>query len=354
MSVLSDWPQWAGGLAWTVATIGVAYGIGHLLRLIVGVRLGRVALRTAWRWDDALIVVVRRVPFWAVLAGAYLSLRHWPLSVDNRQTVVRIISALAVASVTFAAAALATRLVAPYGPRATPGVPVSGLAQNVARTLVIVLGVLVIIRSFGYDITPYLTALGVGGLAVALALQDPFSNFFCGVFMSVSGQIRIGDYLKLEAGAEGYVADFNWRATSIRMLANNIVIVPNAKLAQAIVTNFHQPSRELRVSIDVGVHYQSDLHASSTSPWRSRESDSGSSGRRGGIRAGVRFHTFGRAIGFSVSLRGHEFTDQFLLKHEFVKRLHARFASEGIVIPYNVTPLDVRLATPGDATRRTE
>ena len=174
--------------------------------------------------------------------------------------------------------------------------------------------------------------------------------------MSVSGQIRIGDYVKLDSGAEGHVADFNWRATSIRMLANNIVIVPNTKLAQATVTNFYQPTRELGVSIEVGVHYQSDLaRVEHVTLEVAREVIAEVPGGVKGFEPAVRFHTFGpAAIGFSVSIRGHEFTDQFLLKHEFVKRLHARYAREGIVIPYNVTPLDMRLATPGDATRRTE
>ena len=48
-------------------------------------------------------------------------------------------------------------------------------------------------------------ALGVGGLAVALALQDTLSNLFSGFYITLAGQIRVGDYIKLDSGEEGYV-----------------------------------------------------------------------------------------------------------------------------------------------------
>jgi small-conductance mechanosensitive channel len=282
------------------------------------------------------------VPFWAILAGVLVSLRYWSLVPTDHERLAQLVGALAVASVTFALADIAGTLLSSYGPRHGQGVPVSALAQNVVRGLVITLGALVIVRSFGFEITPYLTALGVGGLAVALALQDPLSNFFAGVFMSVSGQIRIGDYLRLEGGSEGYVADFNWRATSIRLLSDNIVIIPNAKLAQAVVTNFHQPSRELTMVIEVSVHYTSNLaDVERVTVDVARDVLATIPGGVPSFTPMVRFHTFGpNGVVGSVMLRAQEFTDQFLLRHEFVKRLHERYGREGIVVPY--PPVDPR------------
>jgi small-conductance mechanosensitive channel len=344
---LAEWPHWLRALLWTAITLGVAYGVGHVIRAVAGAKLARLAAGTAWRWDDALVVVTSRVPFWSVLAGAYFALRHWDLGAEDYGHAVTVLSALAVASVTFALAAVAARLVSAYGPRATPGVPVSALMQNVVRGVIVTLGALVVVRSFGYEITPYLTALGVGGLAVALALQDPLSNFFAGVFMSVSGQVRIGDCIRLDSGVEGYVADFNWRAASIRLLSNNIVIVPNARLAQATVTNFHLPSRDLAVTVDVGVHYLSDLdEVERVTADVARSVMAEVPGGVAGVEPVVRFHTFGpSSVVCSVTMRGQEFSDQFLLRHEFVKRLHARYADERIVMPF--PPSDPRLELPG-------
>ena len=77
-----------------------------------------------------------------------------------------------------------------------------------------ILGGLILLNHFKVSITPILTALGVGGLAVALALQDTLSNLFGGFYVAVAGQVRLGDYIKLNTGEEGYVTDIGWRCTT--------------------------------------------------------------------------------------------------------------------------------------------
>lgn len=214
-------------------------------------------------------------------------------------------------SVTLAVAAIASQAVDAYGAVIAPALPVSSLTRNIAWALIAVLGFLVILNGVGLSITPMLTALGVGGLAVALALQEPLANFFAGLFMTLAGQIRVGDYVKLDSGQEGYVVDFSWRSTRLRMLANNLVVVPNAKLAQAILVNHHLPSQDLAVLVEVGVDYSS--------------------------------------VNFTVILRAREFVDPYLIKHEFIKRLHARFDQGGIVIPFPIRTIAQR-----EETRRPE
>jgi len=124
----------------------------------------------------------------------------------------------------------------------------SSLTRNIAWGLIATIGVLVIVNGFGVSITPMLTALGIGGLALALALQKPLANFFAGVFITLGGPIRLGDYVKLDSGQEGFVADFSWRSTRLRMLPNNLLVGPNAKLAQAIVINITYRRRISRCS----------------------------------------------------------------------------------------------------------
>ncbi len=102
-------------------------------------------------------------------------------------------------------------------------------------------------------------ALGVGGLAVALGLQDTLSNLFAGVFVLLSKPVRVGDYVKLESGQEGYVEDIGWRSTRIRQIPNNMVVVPNSQMVSTIITNYYMPEHEMSVPVQVGVHYDSDL-----------------------------------------------------------------------------------------------
>jgi small-conductance mechanosensitive channel len=283
-------------------------------------------------------LVQRRLPWWFLLVGVWLAAGYWPLTPEVQLLVGRVVFVLGGLSVTLAAAAVASNSVDVYGAMVAPALPVTSLTRNVAWALTAVLGVLIVLNGVGLSITPLLTALGVGGLAVALALQEPLANFFAGLFITLAGQIRVGDYVKLDSGQEGYVADFSWRSTRLRMLANNLVVVPNAKLAQAVVVNHHLPSSDLAVLVEVGVDYASDL--------RQVEQVVMDVGREvmaqvpGGVpdfEPFIRYHTFAdSSVNFSVILRAKEFVDQYLVKHEFVKRLHTRFNDEDIVIPFPI------------------
>ena len=101
----------------------------------------------------------------------------------------------------------------------------AGVAQsatifvNIVRVAVVGIGLLVLLQSLGVSVTPLLTALGVGGLAVALALQDTLANLFAGVHILVSRKVQQGDYVRLDSGQDGYIVDINWRNTTIRQLA---------------------------------------------------------------------------------------------------------------------------------------
>jgi small-conductance mechanosensitive channel len=339
-----DWTEWGNRLMWTGLTLGVAYLVGHLLNLAIS-RLVRVASWTRGQWDDILVGELRRrVPTWSLLVGAWYALRHWDLAEDSHLLAVRVLVVAAGLSMSWTAATVASRLIRAYSSEVSAAVPVTGLTQNVARIVVMLVGCLVILNEVGVEITPILAGLGVGGLAVALALQDPLSNLFSGLFISLSGQIRVGDFIELEDGRSGTVLDFDWRSTRIQLLQNNVVIVPNNRLAQAIVTNYHLPDQEMAVLVQVGVDYASDLaHVERVTAAVAAEVLREVEGGVAAFEPLIRFHTFAESsINFTVVLRGRQFTDQYLLKHELLKRLHARFAQEGIRIPFPTRTLTTR------------
>jgi small-conductance mechanosensitive channel len=331
------WPWWAYPLFRSAITIVVAVGLGHVVRAIFRSRITRLAAKSAVQWDDILIVELgRRIPFWSILIGLWLTLLHWPLQPQSHTLLTRVLSAFGVGSVTMAVAGIATGLLRAYGPRATPTAPVSGLSQNIVRIFLTVLGALVIINSFGYDIRPMLAALGVGGLAVALALQQPLSNLFAGLFVSVGRQIRIGDYVRLETGAEGFVADFNWQSMQIQAPNGNLIVVPNARVAQLIATNFSLPQKDMAATVEFGVEYSSDLEqvervTVDVAKQVMREVPGGVPDFEPSVRYSALSDV---SVRLQVTLRVREFADQSLVKHEFIRRLHARYRQEGIVIPH--------------------
>lgn len=278
---------------------------------------------------------------WVIALSLYLSLSFSTLSDRFTQWADILFFVLITSSVTMVASNISQRIIQIYSKKIDSVIPVSSLTENIAKTVIYFLGALFILNKLGISIAPILTTLGIGGLAVALALQDTLANLFSGFHILMTQQVRIGDYVKLESGQEGYITDISWRTTKIRMLPNNVVLVPNTKLSQAIITNYYLPEREMSVAVDLGVHYQSDLiKVERVTLEVAKEVQKEVPGAVKNFEPSFRFHTFGDfSINFSVSLRGKEFTDQYLLKHEFIKRLHERYNKENIVIPYPIRTL---------------
>jgi small-conductance mechanosensitive channel len=333
---LAGWPMSARTALLSVTVLGVAYLAGRVAAAVIRKQLGILMRRTSSRWDDAVVAAIaRRVPFWTVLVGAYVAAGFWTLPEKSATAIDRALYVAAALSLTFLASEVLVKLAQTHGPSVDPSLPRTTLTENLIRIVVVIVGLLVILKGIGLDITAILTALGVGGLAVALALQDTLANLFAGLYLTVAKQIRIGNYIRLSTGEEGYLVDIDWRASRLRQLSNNTVLVPNAKLSQSIVTNYHLPDRELAVVIEASVDYASDLdRVERAAVDVAREVMRSVPGGVPGFEPSVRFHTFGDpGIGFSVILQAQEFVDQYLIRHEFVKRLHRRFASEGIAIP---------------------
>jgi small-conductance mechanosensitive channel len=198
------------------------------------------------------------------------------------------------------------------------------------------------------SVTPILTALGVGGLAVALALQDTLSNLFAGFYLTLAGQVRLGDYIKLNTGEEGYVSDISWRSTAIRGLGNNLIIVPNSKLGQAIVTNYYLPERRISLSIRVDVGYESDPdHVERVLLEEAQHAIPEVSGLLAEPAPIVRLMPgFGEsALGFTLICQVAEFVDQFPVQHELRKRILKRFRKEGIEMPFTARTVYLRQET---------
>ena len=139
--------------------------------------------------------------------------------------------------------------------------PALGVTRGIVRIAVAVLAAIMALESLGVPVAPLLTTLGIGSLAVALALQETLANFFAGLHLLADRPVRPGDYIKLVEGAEGFVETIGWRSSRLRTPANNIVVVPNVKLSQAILTNFHLPFASLVMTVGVTVALDSDVDA---------------------------------------------------------------------------------------------
>jgi small-conductance mechanosensitive channel len=308
--------------------------------------LARLSRRHGSRMsEEALHAVSGPLTFWLVLLATYLAMQSSDITIRAKELTAQALLILFVASLTFAAARMAGRLIRAYGAQLPGALPVTSLTQNITRAAVVAVGGLILLNLLGISITPLLTALGVGGLAVALALQDTLSNVFAGFYVGLAGQIRIGDYIKLNTGEEGHVRDIGWRATTVQMLANNMIIIPNGKLAQAIVTNYDLPEKRMSLSIPVSVSYDADPdHVERVLIEVAQQGAGNIPGLLAEPAPLVRFIPgFGdSSLNFTLVCQVAQFTDQYPAQHELRKRIFKRFRQEGIEIPFPARTIYVR------------
>ncbi|HEX8982848.1 MAG TPA: mechanosensitive ion channel family protein [Ktedonobacterales bacterium] len=227
--------------------------------------------------------------------------------------------------------------------------PVVSLVTNVTRFVVLVIGLLLVLSVFQISITPWLTTLGVAGLAVSLALQATLTDFVSGTLLLASRQLEIGEYVKLSSGEEGFITDITWRTTTLRMLNNNIVIVPNSKMTSQPVTNYKSNTQPIVVIVEVGVALGSDLEQVERVTFEVAQ-DVMKTGQGGVVdfEPLIRFANFGdSSIRMNTIMQAKSYGDQFLVRHEFIKRLRARYDAEGIVIPYPIQRVQVEQSADG-------
>lgn len=316
----------------------VAVIVLYAVRLIAFKVLHRWSERTETKLDDHIVATLK-VPslFWCLAIGLYAGISVSTLSERYIHSSTNLINIIVVLSVTLAAANLAGRLLAYYVDRSNLPIPSTGIANGILKTTIIVIGFLVIMSMLGISITPMLTALGVGGLAVALALQDSLANLFSGLHILMEKPIRIGDFIRLETGQEGYVEDITWRTTRVRMLPNNMVVIPNSKLSQSIITNYYLPERRMSLLLSIGVSYAEDPEKIEAILVEEAKLAVGHvEGLLGDPEPFVRFIPgFGQSsLDFTLICQVNEFTDQYLAQHELRKRIFKRFREEGIEIPF--------------------
>lgn len=308
------------------------------------VRVWLLKLTSAWaactptHHDDVLLATIRYPSiFWCLALGLHLGITFSDIPARFVGMLTTVISVLVIVSITFVVANCSGIIFTHVLQKTDLPLSRTGLAQAIVKGGIFTVGFLIVMSTLGISVAPLLTALGVGGLAVALALQDTLANLFAGIQILMEKTIRVGDFIRLDSGQEGYVADISWRTTRVRMLPNNMVVIPNSKLTQSVITNYHLPEKRMSLLIPVGVSYGTDpdlverilieeaLLACDEAIGLMREPP-----------PFVRFIPgFGESsLDFTLICQVAEFTDQYLAQHVIRKRIIRRFAVEGIEIPF--------------------
>jgi small-conductance mechanosensitive channel len=336
-------PHWAAAGVVVVISLMLTLGLKHLLMR----KLVRASSHTHLYYDSLIFRSLSR-PLTIVLLGAHLLLfeRLFDYLGDSNHTFDQGAESTAKIALIVAIVLFVDRVVRGFIEHYALTSQVvrnsQGVTSGLLRGLIFGIGILVLLSTLGISVTPILASLGVTSLAVALALQPTLENLFSGMQLLADKPFQLGDFIALESGEQGFVEKIGWRSTWIRMLANNLLVIPNSKVCQDRILNYNYPSPEMSVPIEVGVHYSSNLqqvqaiakevaiHILQTVP-----------GGKSDFEPRVNFHTFGdSSVNFTVVLRATEFTEHFALKSEFIKLLHQRFNEEGICIPFPIMAIN--------------
>ena len=314
------------------------------------------------RWSghaepDSLFLQAVRVPsvLWCVVLGLFVAIALAELPPRLTAQISRLLEAAVIVSVTITIAGALGSLVAAAGERRSLALGVTGLARTAVRMTVLVVGALVLLSSLGIAVTPILTALGVGGLAVALALQDTLSNLFAGLHLLADRPIRVGDFVRLtQDNVEGHVVDVGWRSTRVRLLQNNVVIIPNKKVAESTIVNYDLPDSRMSLLLRVNVGYAADVDRVEQALVDEATRAVGEvPGLLGAPAPLVRFIPgFGEsALELTLICQVATFVDQYAVQHELRKRILRRLRADGVEIPYPVRTVELRAEAPRDGGR---
>jgi small-conductance mechanosensitive channel len=279
------------------------------------------------------------------IAGFYFAIGTLDIDPDIKTLVNNVLTAIVIIALTLWFAELLVRLLVAAVP-SKPGraSPITGVVQNVVRIFVMLVGFVLMLGTFGISVAPMVTTLGIGGLAVALGLQETLANVFAGMQLTIARNMRVGDILGLEEGEELVLEDIGWRAVRMRRLFTDVsVIVPNSRLAHDRITNYDLPTSEIGVLVECGVHYTSNLREVDRIACEvAREVMKEVKGAKSTHEPFLRFTKFNSSsIDFVIHLRALGFRESTLVRSEFIVRLSERFAREGIVIPFPITAINL-------------
>ena len=319
--------------------------LGFIFKRFVHSRLKKAAERSNWAGDDAVLEAIEpHIVVWFFLGALSISVSKIEAVQPQNTYLISILKDYApkfltivlIGSITLAIGNLAVSIFDLWARDQEKGFPSTTMFTNFVRIAIYVIGILIILDALSISITPMITALGVGGIAVSLALKDTLTDVFAGLHILLSKKVQVGDFIQLDSGEMGYIQNISWRNTIMMERTNNIIHIPNTRLSSAIIKNFDSGDPSFSVKIPVGVGYSSDLdEVEKVTKKVINEIQSSMEETNNNYEPTMRFQNFGESsINLMVYFRGNRYGDQNPIIHQFIKTLHKRYSEAGIEIPF--------------------
>jgi small-conductance mechanosensitive channel len=323
-----------------VGIIALSFFLGLFFEWIIIKTIVRLARKTKAKWDDVIVDGLKKAfVFWFLLIGVAIAKDYIPyLNEEGQLYILKVVSAIASFLGVWVLAKIIHGLIklGMSSFKDSQGLT-SSLLPNAARALILGVGLVFILNDF-IEMAPVLGALGIGGLAAALAFKNPMENLFSGFQLLLARKVRAGDYINLDSGQTGFVTDINWRETTVRDFNNNLVIIPNSQVSNSIVTNYNLPINDIYMELVCGVAYGSDLQkVEDLVKELGKEVYKEVMGEELEGDPTFFYLDFGESsIDFKTKILVKQFGDRVPLKTAMIKAIHRRFNEEGIDIPFPI------------------
>jgi small-conductance mechanosensitive channel len=331
-----------------VAVTLLFFALARITNYILSHQIIKLTSRTKTNLDNLLVNALNMpITLGFVLAGLYIGITSISYLLPYATTINDVFIFIEVYFTAFVAARILNTLLTWYAKESAMRTHTKiddhmlPALRKMIYLLAFIIATLFFMSKLGVEVTTGVAALGVGGLAIGLALQDTLSNFFAGAYTTIEKPIKVGDFIQLETGETGHVLEIGWRSTRIRKLDNNVLIIPNNKLSQNRIINYDMLESNMAVGLACGVAYDSDLEKVEKVAIEVAKSVMK---EHAGIndfekyKPSVRFNEFGDSnIKFNLWFNVTKATDQYMVKHEMIKALKKRFEKEWIEISYPVT-----------------
>lgn len=320
--------------------IGIMLGsvlLAFFVDKIILKKLQKIAAKNDWEGDDVIVLALKNLSLYIIIfIGIYLASLQLTLSDSIELKVSKTLMVIIVLLITMVIARMAVGFVKLLPGRSEGAFPGSSIFINITRITIFILGFIFVLQQLGISITPIITALGVGGLAVALALQDTLANLFAGLNVIAEHRLRQGDFIRLENGQEGIIEDITWRNTLLREQGNNHIIIPNTKIASSIIKNYSTPLLEVFVIVKIGVHYHSDLdQVEKILLTLARQVMLENDDAVREHEPFVQFKEFGESsINCEVFLKSKSILSAGDIRHAFIKSVQKELKIQGIQMPF--------------------
>lgn len=216
--------------------------------------------------DDKIIEKTNRpISLLLIVIGSYLAFTPFKTTFKYVNFFENIIASVFILVVTYIIVAVIDVLIESWGKRIAQRTDskmdddLLDLFHRFSRIALFLIGTMFILPVWGIQIGPLLASLGIAGIALAFALQATLGNIFGGVSMIIDKAVKVDDIVELEGGVFGTVTDVGLRSTRIRTFDNEMVLMPNGKLAEMKIVNHLQPDSRTRGIVLFGVAYGSNV-----------------------------------------------------------------------------------------------